>query len=105
MRADVCSFARSAAARAAYIAEARALGVPVRCFRMAASRELAEHLNYYRERMTHGEHRHVPQIAYNVFNKNFEEPALSEGFREIKRINFVLHFPSEVARRLFYQYS
>ena len=48
--------------------------MPVRCFQFLASRELAEHLNMFRERLTNGAHRHVPQIAYNIYNKNFEPP-------------------------------
>lgn len=61
-------------ARAEYIALAEKAGVKVRCFRFTASRSLAEHLNMYRERETKGAHRHVPAIAYNIYNKNLEEP-------------------------------
>ncbi|EGG19832.1 hypothetical protein DFA_06934 [Cavenderia fasciculata] len=71
-----------------YIKLAKQYGVPVRCFRMQTPLELAQHLNYYRER-TQGV-KHVPGIGYNMFKKNFVEPHTSEGYEEIKYVNFVL---------------
>ena len=32
-----------------------------------------------------GEKNHVPGIAYNMFKSQYEEPAASEGFNEIKK--------------------
>ncbi|GAM17837.1 hypothetical protein SAMD00019534_010120 [Acytostelium subglobosum LB1] len=79
--------------RKEYIDAAKAAGVPVRCFHMQTPRELAEHLNYYRERM--GQGKHVPGIGYATFNKNFVEPKVSEGFTEVKKVNFILNLRPE----------
>ena len=79
-------------------------GVPVRCYWLAADQELAEHMNLYREALTNGEVQHVPQVAYNKYKKDFEEPQLSEGFVAVRRVNFVPHFASDDQRALFCQY-
>eukprot|EP01133_Synstelium_polycarpum_P004341 gene4341-5068_t len=81
------------AARKEYIDIAKAAGVPVRCFQFLTSIELAQHMNYYRER-TIGV-KHVPSIAYNIYKKNFKEPSLKEGFSEIKQVNFILNLKPE----------
>jgi hypothetical protein len=52
MRAPcLCLSTRQTAVRKLYVNVAEALGVPVRCFWFDASRELADHLNNYRERV------------------------------------------------------
>jgi hypothetical protein len=51
--------------------------VPVRIFHLAASRELATHLNYFRMKMQGV--RRIPDVAYNMYKSRFEAPALSEG--------------------------
>eukprot|EP01133_Synstelium_polycarpum_P004340 gene4340-5067_t len=76
-------------ARKEYIDIAKAAKVPVRCFQFLTTIELAQHMNYYRER-TIGV-KHVPSIAYNTYKKNFEPPTKSEGFSEIKQVNFILN--------------
>lgn len=71
-----------AATRAEYIAIARQFGARVRCFRFVADRELCSFLNMYRERLTKGEHKHVPRIAFNTFHSQLEEPTVGEGDRK-----------------------
>jgi bifunctional polynucleotide phosphatase/kinase len=34
----------------------------------------------------------LPAVAFRTFKARFEEPLLSEGFDEIKQINFVPNF-------------
>ncbi|KAL6053486.1 DNA kinase/phosphatase Pnk1 [Balamuthia mandrillaris] len=90
-----------AAVRAEYISIAQEHGVPVRCFHFQTPLELAQHLNIFREKITNGEHKHVPRIGYAMFKKRFQEPSKSEGFTEIKKINFVANFESQEAEKLF----
>jgi len=78
--------------RAEYIALAQDKGVPVRCFVFKTSPELCEHLNYVRVRETNGAVRRIPDVAYRTYNKNFEEPTTSEGFSEVRQIEFVPDF-------------
>ncbi|EFA82704.1 hypothetical protein PPL_04399 [Heterostelium album PN500] len=76
------------AARKEYINIAKRHGVQVRCFHMQTDRETSYHNNYHRERTL--DVKHVPTMVYHMYNKNFEAPELSEGFKEIKKVNFVL---------------
>ena len=92
----------SASARAVYVNAAKAHKVPVRCVHFDVPEDVANHLNYYRERL--GTSPHVPRIAYAVFKKQYEAPALSEGFTTIIERPLVLKFPDEHSKRLFFQY-
>eukprot|EP01106_Pelomyxa_sp_JSP_P013719 TRINITY_DN418_c0_g4_i1.p1 TRINITY_DN418_c0_g4~~TRINITY_DN418_c0_g4_i1.p1 ORF type:complete len:356 (-),score=81.29 TRINITY_DN418_c0_g4_i1:44-1111(-) len=94
----------SKAARAPYINLARSRNVPVRCFRFQVDEKLAHHLNYFREKITNGSSPHVPTIGFAKFKKELEEPELSEGFTEIKKINFIADtFAVPHHRQLFRQ--
>ena len=70
---------------------------------------MAKHLNVFREKLTNGEHPHVPRIAYAFYKKNFQPPTMKEGFKEVKQIDFVPTFSSnaagEAAKKLFFQLS
>lgn len=91
--------------RSTYIEAAQEYGVPIRCFRFKVDEDLAKHLNVYRENKTLGEHKHVPRVGYAVFKKNFTEPKRSEGFSEVKEIDFVPVFTDEESRQMFYHYT
>lgn len=87
----------SKAKRAEYIRLAQQRNVPVRCMSMKVTRELAEHLNIFREvsflfavemfcvkptfwqRLTNGASPHVPKIGYNMFKSQLQEPSMDEG--------------------------
>eukprot|EP00058_Branchiostoma_floridae_P014916 XP_002600404.1 hypothetical protein BRAFLDRAFT_284539 [Branchiostoma floridae] len=76
-------------------------GVPVRCFHLVTPFDLAHHLNYFRQTQTKGTVRRIPDVAYNVFKKNFEEPTTAEGFTEVKTIEFQAHFDRKADEDLF----
>ena len=67
--------------------------------------ELAHHLNMVRMNQTNGEVRRIPDVGYNMYKKNYEEPKASEGFQEIKKIKFVPKFDSKKDENLFKQWS
>lgn len=67
--------------------------------------EIAHHLNLVRQNQTMGKVRRIPDVGYNVYKKNFEEPAKSEGFSEIIEINFIPQFDSSSDERLFRQWT
>lgn len=83
----------SKVSRAPYLAMAREFAVPARCLLFTASRELAQHLNFYRERVS-GK-KAVPDIAYNIYQSKYEEPTLEEGFTSIVRAPFCPRFTEE----------
>eukprot|EP01127_Copromyxa_protea_P014627 TRINITY_DN4114_c0_g1_i1.p1 TRINITY_DN4114_c0_g1~~TRINITY_DN4114_c0_g1_i1.p1 ORF type:complete len:728 (+),score=176.83 TRINITY_DN4114_c0_g1_i1:2-2185(+) len=92
------------AIRQAYIKIAQKYSVPVRCFLVSTPRPLAEHLNMFRVVSSGGQVGLIPGIAYNVYQKKYEEPTLGEGFKEIKKINFCPQFKNEQEKKLFLQW-
>jgi len=84
-----------------YIAAAKSKGVPVRCFYFQTPLALAKHLNAFREKLVGT--KKVPGVAYHLYNKNLTVPTLDEGFTEIKQINFLPHFETPVAEKLFHE--
>jgi bifunctional polynucleotide phosphatase/kinase len=91
--------------REPYIQAAKDAGVPVRCFRFTTDEQLAKHLNTFRENITNGEHKHVPGVGYNTYKKNLEEPSKSEGFTEVRKIDFVPVFSDENTKAKFFHYT
>lgn len=91
----------SKSARSEYIKLAQSAKVPVRCFLFKAGPELTSHLNYYRMYQTKGKQRRVPDVAYRVYEKNYEEPELKEGLVEIKHIDFIPRFDRKEDEDLF----
>lgn len=95
----------SKSSRAEFIKIARSMKVPVRCFQFTADSHLSDHLNYYRMYQTKGEVRRIPDVAYRVYEKNYEEPELAEGLKEIRRVDFVPVFDSEDDEQLFKKWT
>ncbi|KAJ7086588.1 polynucleotide kinase 3 phosphatase-domain-containing protein [Mycena crocata] len=96
---------RDAFTRKYYIDAATKLGVPVRCMLFTGSLELAWHNNLYRAygRPSSVAAREppreiVPMMAFTSFKDNFEEPELSEGISQIKKVNWVFKGTEEEQR-------
>jgi len=89
------------AARAEYLALAKEKGVNARCFWLDTDLELCYHLNFHREKESQGTVRRIPDVAYNVFKKNWAEPSTDEGFASVRKIEWVPHFENEDARKMF----
>jgi bifunctional polynucleotide phosphatase/kinase len=100
------------ATRKLYISIAEDQGIPIRCFVFQTDPDLAYHLNFYRE-VIEGTRR-VPDVGYNQFKSKFKgmyidtkvpnnsiEPSTSEGFSEIKKINWIPDFPTEDHKKKF----
>lgn len=71
--------------RAQYIKLAKSYGYTVRCIIIDTPYELALHNATYRAYKK--EAGHIPEIAYRLYKKNYTEPAISEGIKEILKIN------------------
>ena len=91
--------------RALYISAAKALGVPVRCFLFTTPTPLCHHLNVYRERMTGGQYKRLPHIAFSQYRKRLVQPRKEEGIDDIVQVPFVPSFASDRERTLFNQRS
>ncbi len=68
-------------------------------------KEVAQHLNFLRQNLTKGDVRRIPDVGFNVFNKNFEEPQGVEGFTEVISVDFKPQFDNEEHRKLFSQWT
>ncbi|KAJ3827702.1 polynucleotide kinase 3 phosphatase-domain-containing protein [Lentinula raphanica] len=87
---------RDVQTRKFYVDVARRFKVPIRCFVFTGSMELAWHNNLYRafnqppSTASKTENRTlVPYLAFISFRDKYEEPTLTEGFSEIKKVNWV----------------
>ncbi|KAF9456500.1 polynucleotide kinase 3 phosphatase-domain-containing protein [Collybia nuda] len=96
---------RNASIRKFYIDAAKELNVCIRCFVFTGQIELAWHNNLYRAynrpfSATPQEPRRdvVPYAAFTGFRDNYEEPKLSEGISEIKKVNWVFDGSEEEKR-------
>ncbi len=53
------------------------------CIQMDTSKELMNHLNYFRVESSKNKIQKIPEVAYRVYYKNFIEPSESDGFNKI----------------------
>lgn len=67
--------------------------------------ELAHHLNLVRQNQTEGQVRRIPDVGFHVYRKNFEAPTKTEGFSEIKEIDFIPDFDNKSDESLFRQWT
>jgi len=97
---------RNAETRKHYVELAKKLNVPIRCVLFNGSMELAWHNNLYRaynlppSLMTKEPKRELlPYNAFTGFRAQYEEPSLSEGFAEIKQVNWIFEGTDEERMR------
>ncbi|XP_064606402.1 bifunctional polynucleotide phosphatase/kinase-like [Liolophura sinensis] len=95
----------SMSARSDFLDLASKTGCPCRCFVMNTPIEVAHHMNMVRQNQTNGQVRRVPEVGYNVYKKNFQEPTIEEGFTEVLKIDFVPEFGSSRDEQLFRQWT
>ncbi|KAJ3896711.1 polynucleotide kinase 3 phosphatase-domain-containing protein [Lentinula edodes] len=93
---------RDVRTRKYYVDIARKYKVPIRCFVFTGSMELAWHNNLYRaynlplSSASRQEKRDlVPYLAFTSFRNSYEEPSLSEGYSEIKQVNWIFEGTEE----------
>lgn len=90
-------------ARAKYIelAKAPGLNIKVIALSMLTPKELAQHLNIVRERVSMGKLPHVPNVAYHAYQKRAQDPDWSEGIDRMGTIRFMPRFLSEHEKFMF----
>ena len=91
--------------RKCFIDIAKKHNVKVRCFHLDLPKELCEHMNMFRQTQSAGVQRRVPAVGFNMFKSKFEAPDMSEGFTEIKKIEFVPKFKVDADKELFTQWT
>ncbi|KAF8906030.1 polynucleotide kinase 3 phosphatase-domain-containing protein [Gymnopilus junonius] len=97
---------RNAVTRKPYIDACKARNIPIRCFIFTGSAELAWHNNLYRAynippsaAAKEPTRALLPFIAFSGFRENYEEPLLTEGFSEMKKVNWVFEGTEEERKR------
>ncbi|KAG4087239.1 polynucleotide kinase 3 phosphatase-domain-containing protein [Neocallimastix lanati (nom. inval.)] len=88
--------------RIKFIKIAKKLNIPVRCFKFETDEEISLHNNKYRQIVK--DETLIPNIAYRFYNSNYSEPTLSEGYEEIKKINFIPSFDEKSQEDEYYSY-
>jgi len=97
---------RDTATRKHYVDMAKKLDVPIRCFLFNGTLELAWHNNLYRAfnllddvASKAPKREMLPYNAFTSFRASYEEPKAEEGFREVRRVNWVFEGTDEERRR------
>lgn len=78
------------------------------CIEVESNRDLIRHMNYFRVESSEGRIKKIPEVAFRVYNKNYEEPTESEGFNRIEKYKpcyifenkkiedmFMMHYPNK----------
>jgi len=91
---------RNRSTREPYVVLASKLQCPIRCIYFATPREVAMHNDIYRAflaatREDEARRALLPVLAFNSFANNFEHPEVSEGFLEVKTVNWVFRGTEE----------
>ena len=94
--------------RQTYIVLAQEYELFVRCISMDTPLDICKHLNDMRveqagKLVSKGKAQKVPELVYNVLNKKYQRPNVSEGFDTVIYVPFVL--PREVPKEFIYIYN
>lgn len=85
--------------------ESKYMDIPIRIFYFDCSLLLNYHLNNYRVQSDKLIYKKkstiIPQIAYRVFNKNYDEPKMDEGFTQIVNVPFIPDFKNDKKKCCF----
>ncbi len=73
--------------------------IPFKCLLFNTDLDLAHHLNFFREKIKGV--RRIPDVGYNMFKKNFEEPSIDEGFDKVVKVNWIPEFESDEHKQIF----
>ncbi|PIO70535.1 putative polynucleotide kinase 3'-phosphatase [Teladorsagia circumcincta] len=89
--------------RSRYIALAREMKVPCRCFVLTCDIHQAEHNVKFRL-LTQKSSNEVTAMVLRMYANKYEKPELSEGFDSIVHVNFVPEFDNEEHEKLYRQF-
>ncbi|XGW29604.1 hypothetical protein V3C99_009003 [Haemonchus contortus] len=89
--------------RSRYIALAKEMKVPCRCFALTCDIHQAEHNVKYRL-LTQKSTNEVTAMVLRMYANKYEKPELSEGFDSVVHVNFVPSFDNEENEKLYKQF-
>jgi len=91
--------------RKEYIDMANKAKMKVVVYLMDIPENLSKHLNHMRVMKTQGKIEKIPEVAYRVYNKKYEEPSLEEGINKIINVPFSFTGNKENSKLFLYHYS
>ena len=74
--------------RKEYLDIAKKYKVKCRCLNFIVTKEVCIHNSYYRNYITDGDTKVIPNLVFNIMNKKYKAPELVEGFLKIDEIKF-----------------
>ena len=78
----------------------------MRVFKMATQLELCHHLNYVRQNHTGGKIRRIPDVGFNMYKNQYEEPdAAAEGLSQVVAVEFEPKFEDKQHEEIFKQWT
>jgi len=89
--------------RKEYLDLAKKYNIQCRCLLFTTPKEVCIHNSHFRNFTSNNQVTIIPQIVYNIMNKKYEKPELSEGFYQIDEIEFNLKL-SEQDKKLYEKY-
>lgn len=89
--------------RQKYIDIANKYSYKYRCLNFTASKDICMHNSFYRNYQSNNLIETIPKIVYNIMNKKYEKPELSEGFYDIIEIEFKINL-NENERNIYEKY-
>jgi len=66
---------------------------------------LSKHLNQFRVQKSQGQIAKIPEIAYRIYNKKYQEPTLHEGIDQIIKIPFSFNSNKNDIKMFLYHYN
>ena len=75
--------------RKKYLDIIKKYNVKCRCIKFNTSVEICQHNSYYRNFISEGTVKVIPQLVFNIMKKKMNEPGLDEGFYKIETVEFV----------------
>ncbi len=74
------------------------------CIVMDTSKELINHMNYFRVESSQNKISRIPEVAYRVYNKNYSEPTESEGYTKVTKYTPCFKFENKKLEEQFMYY-
>ena len=84
--------------RRQYIEVAKTRNIPARCIYFTVPEKICKHNNAYRE-FHQNQKKRVPSVAYATFYNRLDSPRLTEGFKEIYKIEWAPQFVDDVDKK------
>ncbi len=74
------------------------------CIEMDTNKDLINHMNYFRVESSENKIKKIPEVAFRVYYKNYEEPKEEEGFNKVEKYKPCFIFENKKEEEMFMYY-